>query len=83
MDCIRKVFDKKDKDNIELSKEIYENAINVLDWVKRLPDINDCCEDIENEEDNNSFCRYDGELGELDCSDRECEDCEYYKGIID
>jgi len=31
-------------------------------------------------EDDDSFCGYDGELGELDCSDRECEDCEYYKG---
>jgi len=74
MDCIRIVFDKKDKDSIELSKEIYENAINVLDWVKRLPDTDeDYCDD-------NSFCGYDGELGELDCSDKECEDCEYYLG---
>jgi len=32
-------------------------------------------------EDDNSFCGYDGELGELDCSDRECEDCEYYIGF--
>jgi len=31
-------------------------------------------------EDDDSFCGYDGELGELDCSDRECDDCEYYKG---
>jgi len=31
-------------------------------------------------EDDESFCGYDGKLGELDCSDRECEDCEYYKG---
>ena len=31
-------------------------------------------------EDDDSFCTYDGELGELDSSDRECEDCEYYKG---
>jgi len=67
MDCIRIVFDKKNKNNIKLSKEIYENAINVLEWVKELPDMN-------------GFCGYDGELGELDCSDRECDDCEYYKG---
>ena len=31
-------------------------------------------------EDDDSFCGYNGELGELDCSDRECDDCEYYKG---
>ena len=79
MDCIRKVFDKSNKDNIELSKEIYENAINVLDWVKGLHDMNDYCAD---EDSDDSFCGYDGELGELDCSDRECEDCEYYKGMI-
>ena len=34
-------------------------------------------------EDDDSFCGYDGELGDLDCSDRECEDCEYYKGDVD
>ena len=77
MDCIRIVFDKGNKDNIELSREIYENAINVLDWVKGLPDINYYYADEDSEE---SFCGYDGKLGELDCSDRECEDCEYYKG---
>ena len=30
-------------------------------------------------EDEDSFCGYDGELGELDYSDKECDDCEYYK----
>jgi len=33
--CIRKVFDSK-KDMIELSKDIYQNAINVLEWVDGL-----------------------------------------------
>ena len=36
--------------------------------------------DMDNEDDENSFCGYDGDINELDCSDRECEDCEYYKG---
>ena len=36
--------------------------------------------DVFFSEDEDSFCGYDGELGELDCSNRECEDCEYYKG---
>ena len=36
--------------------------------------------DVFFSEDDDSFCGYDGELGELDCSDRECDDCKYYKG---
>ena len=35
--------------------------------------------DLDNE-DENSFCGYDGDFSELDCSDRECEGCEYFKG---
>jgi len=31
-------------------------------------------------EDENSFCGYEGDLSKLDCSDRECEDCEWFKG---
>jgi len=37
----------------------------------------------EDDDSDESFCGYDGELGELDCSNRGCEDCEYYKGDVD
>jgi len=36
--CIRKVFNKEE-DMIKLSIDIYQNAINVLDWVYKLKDI--------------------------------------------
>jgi len=45
------------------------------DWVDEL-------EEYENNEDR-SFCNYDGDIGELDCSDWVCEDCEWYKGSGD
>jgi len=32
----------------------------------------------ENDEEE-SFCQYDGDISELDCSDRECEGCEFYR----
>jgi len=36
MDCIRINFNEN-KDRIKLSEDIYQNAINVLKWVKKLP----------------------------------------------
>jgi len=35
---------------------------------------------FEDDEELDSFCRYDGDVSELDCSDRKCEKCEWYKG---
>ena len=75
MDCIRKVFDNSE-DKIELSKSIYQNAINMLEWVKGLPDFNENV--LEEEYD---FCNYDGDISEFDCSDKECDSCEHYIGF--
>ena len=33
----------------------------------------------DNMDDEESFCQYDGDISELDCSDRECEGCEFYR----